>query len=80
MAHIFNPRSWEGEANISEFEARLIYRVSSSTARTTQRNPVSKQTNKQTNHTHKTKTKINEKHFLGWRDGTTMSCHVGTGN
>jgi hypothetical protein len=27
---------------ISEFEARLVYKVSSRTARTTQRNPVSK--------------------------------------
>jgi hypothetical protein len=41
---------------ISELEASLVYRVSSRTARTTQRNPVSKQnktkqkqTNKQTN-------------------------------
>jgi hypothetical protein len=39
---------------ISEFEASLVYRVSSRTARATQRNPVSKkqtnnQTNKQTN-------------------------------
>jgi hypothetical protein len=34
---------------ISEFEASLVYRVSSRTAETTQRNPVSeKQTNKQT--------------------------------
>jgi hypothetical protein len=33
---------------ISEFEASLVYRVSSRTARATQRNPVSK-TNKQTN-------------------------------
>jgi hypothetical protein len=34
---------------ISEFEASLVYRVSSRTARATQRNPVSnKQTNKQT--------------------------------
>jgi hypothetical protein len=33
---------------ISEFEASLVYRVSSRTARVTQRNPVSnKQTNKQ---------------------------------
>ena len=34
---------------ISEFEVSLVYRVSSRTARATQRNPVSKQTNKQTN-------------------------------
>jgi hypothetical protein len=35
---------------ISEFEASLVYKVSSRTARATQRNPVwGKQTNKQTN-------------------------------
>jgi hypothetical protein len=34
---------------ISEFEASLVYRVSSRTARTTQRNPVLKKHNKQTN-------------------------------
>jgi hypothetical protein len=34
---------------ISEFEASLVYRVSSRIARATQRNPASKQTNKQTN-------------------------------
>jgi hypothetical protein len=35
---------------ISEFEASLVYRVSSRTAKATQRNPVlEKQTNKQTN-------------------------------
>jgi hypothetical protein len=40
-------------SQISEFEASLVYKVSSRTARATQRNPVSKkQTNKQ-----KTKTK-----------------------
>jgi hypothetical protein len=33
---------------ISEFKASLVYRVSSRTSRATQRNPVSKQTNKQT--------------------------------
>jgi hypothetical protein len=31
---------------ISEFEASLVYRMSSRTARATQRNPVSKKTNK----------------------------------
>jgi hypothetical protein len=35
---------------ISEFEASLGYRVSSRTARATQRNPVSKKTNKQKQH------------------------------
>jgi hypothetical protein len=34
---------------ISEFEASLVYRVSSRIARATQRNPVSKNKNKQTN-------------------------------
>jgi hypothetical protein len=51
---------------ISEFEASLVYRVSSRTARATQRNPVSKQNkikqNKKTktkqNNNHKTKTKL----------------------
>jgi hypothetical protein len=32
---------------ISEFEASLVYKVSSRTARAIQRNPVSKKTNKQ---------------------------------
>jgi hypothetical protein len=40
---------------ITEFEASLVYRVSSRTARATQRNPVSK--NKQTNKKQKTKNK-----------------------
>jgi hypothetical protein len=46
---------------ISEFEASLVYRVSSRRARATQRNPVSKnkQTNKQTNKNTKTKKKKN---------------------
>ena len=34
---------------ISEFEASLVYKVSSRTARAIQRNPVSKNQNKQTN-------------------------------
>jgi hypothetical protein len=50
MAHTFNPSTWEAEAGESrEFEASLglsVYRVSSRTARTTQRNPVSEKTNK----------------------------------
>jgi hypothetical protein len=35
------------DRQISEFKASLVYRVSSRTARTTQRNPVSKKRNKQ---------------------------------
>jgi rare lipoprotein A (peptidoglycan hydrolase) len=49
---------------ISEFEASLIYRVSSRTTRTTQRNPVSKNQNQNQNQkqekTNKTKTKQNK--------------------
>jgi hypothetical protein len=41
---------------ISEFEASLVYRVSSRTARDTQRNPVSK--NKKNKKTKKTKKRI----------------------
>jgi hypothetical protein len=46
VAHAFNPSTWEAEAGrgrkISEFEAILVYKVSSRTARAIQRNPVSK--------------------------------------
>jgi hypothetical protein len=44
---------------ISEFEASLVYKVSSRTVRAIQRNPVSK--NKQTKPNQKTKTKTNKK-------------------
>jgi hypothetical protein len=42
VAHAFNPSTREGGRGrwISEFEASLVYRVSSRTARATQRNPV----------------------------------------
>jgi hypothetical protein len=43
---------------ISEFEASLVYKVSSRTARATQRNPASKNKNKNKN---KTKTKKRKK-------------------
>jgi hypothetical protein len=43
---------------ISEFEASLVYKVSSRTARAIQRNPVSK-TNKQTNKQNKNQKKKN---------------------
>jgi hypothetical protein len=49
VAHAFNPSIWEAEAG-GFLSSRLVYRVSSRTARATQRNPVSKnkkQTNKQ---------------------------------
>jgi hypothetical protein len=44
--HAFNLSTWEAEAGKSEFKASLVYRVSSKTARATQRNPVSKKKEK----------------------------------
>ena len=43
MAHAFNPSYWrQRQADLCEFEASLVYRVSSRTARAvSQRNPVS---------------------------------------
>ena len=43
VAHTFNPSTWEAEAEaggflISEFEASLVYKVSSRTSKATQRN------------------------------------------
>jgi hypothetical protein len=48
VVHIFNPSTWEAET-VSEFEASLVYSVSSRTARAIQRNPVSKNKTKQKN-------------------------------
>jgi hypothetical protein len=40
VAHTFNPSTWEAETGRSlEFEASLVYRVRSRTARNTQRLP-----------------------------------------
>jgi hypothetical protein len=56
---------------ISEFEASLVYRVSSRTARATQRNPVSKKQNKTTTTTTTTTTR---RHWLygqtEWKKGS----------
>jgi hypothetical protein len=50
---------------ISEFEASLVYRESSRTARATQRNPVSKKKTKtKHNKTKQNKTKKNKKGFF----------------
>jgi Tat protein secretion system quality control protein TatD with DNase activity len=44
VVHAFNSSMQEAEAGVSlEFEASLVYRVSSRTARATQRNAVSNQ-------------------------------------
>jgi hypothetical protein len=42
VANAFNPNTWKGEADLSEFKPSLAYKASSRTARATQRNPVSK--------------------------------------
>ena len=50
VAHALNPSTWGGRGRwISEFQASLVYRVSSRTARATQRTPVSTKTSKQAN-------------------------------
>jgi hypothetical protein len=55
---------------ISEFEASLVYKVSSRTARATQRNPVSKNKNQKK----KKKKKVDPKKLLGpWRFGSCLS-------
>jgi hypothetical protein len=46
---------------ISEFEASLVYKVSTRTARATQRNPVSKNKTKQNNQKPKPKPKQNKR-------------------
>ena len=63
VAHTYISSTLEGRGRrISEFEASLVYRVSSRTHRTIQRNPVSKtKENKQTN-----KNQIKEGRLAGW--------------
>jgi ribosomal protein S4E len=56
VALAFNPRTWEADRWISKFEASLVYRVSSRTARATQTNPVSKNQTKPKQNKTKTKT------------------------
>jgi hypothetical protein len=59
VAHTFDPSAWKAESRwISEFKASLVYKVSSRTARATQRNPVSKKNKRK-----KEKT-INELYFV----------------
>jgi hypothetical protein len=56
QAHAFNPSTWGGRGRwISDFKAKLVYRVSSRTTRAIQRNPASKKTKQ--NKTNKQKTK-----------------------
>jgi hypothetical protein len=62
VVHTFNPSTREAEAGGSlEFEASLVYKVSSRTARAIQRNPVSKnqnQTKLKQNKTKQTKSPV----------------------
>jgi hypothetical protein len=58
VVHTFNSNTWEAEAEVMEsleFKASMIYRVSSRTAKASQRNPVSK---------NKTKTKTEKQKRL----------------
>jgi hypothetical protein len=74
VAHTFDPNTRGGGRGrqISEFEANLVYKVNSRTARATQRNPVSKtnkQTNKNQNNNKITKRKRNENEKINYRTG-----------
>jgi hypothetical protein len=60
VVHTFNPSTWEAEAGGFEFEASLVYRVSSRTAKATQRNPVSKNQKKKKKKKERKKRKRNE--------------------
>jgi hypothetical protein len=65
VAHVFDPITWGGRGRqISEFEASLVYKVSSRTARATQRNPVSKtkqnKTKTNNNNNNKIRAEINQ--------------------
>ena len=64
MVQAFNPSLGGRGRQISEFEACLVYKVSSRTTRDTQRNPVSKKTTKKTKQ-NKTKNKTKQKKGLG---------------
>jgi hypothetical protein len=49
VVHAFNPSTWEAEAGGFLSLRPTVYRVSSRTARTTQRNPISKKKKTQNN-------------------------------
>jgi hypothetical protein len=76
VVHAFNPSTRGRDRRISEFKASLVYRVSSRTARATQRNPFWKNNNKTkpknqkpTNQTNKQTKKKNRKLSRGGREG-----------
>jgi hypothetical protein len=67
VVHAFNPTTQGGRGRwISEFEASLVYRVSSRAARTTQRNPVLETPQKK-----KKKKKKKEEMFLNKKKKST---------
>jgi hypothetical protein len=57
VAHTFSSTIQEKQVDLCEFEDSLVYRVSSRTARATQRNPVSKKKSKNKKQ-NKTKQKV----------------------
>jgi hypothetical protein len=67
VAHAFNPSTREAEAEarrISEFEASLVYKVNSRTARAIQRNPVSKTKQNKKNKKTKKQKQRNKNHIF----------------
>ena len=62
---------------ISEFEASLVYRVSSRTARATQRNPVSEKNNKQQQQQKKTPNSSRRKVHMVWHRKLIQESHTG---
>jgi hypothetical protein len=66
LAHAFNLSTRKAQGRwISEFEASLVYRVSSRTARAIQRNPVSGKQNKtKQNKTKQNKRANNQNNFI----------------
>jgi hypothetical protein len=57
---------------ISEFESSLVYRVSSRTARATQKNPVLKKERKRKRKKKKEKKSKTKSWALGWRNGLVI--------
>jgi phage-related tail protein len=58
---------------ISEFEASLVYKVSSRTARAIQRDPVSEKRKKERKKTQKTTTTTTKNQETLWKDGSAVA-------
>jgi hypothetical protein len=75
VAYAFNPSTWEAEAGGFLFEASLVYKMSSKTARATQRNPVSKNKTKNKTKAENTWTSHTGRlYFLGGGAWSLISC------